>query len=230
MNINGPSKYNQLLAAQAAAAQAAFLQQAFQFQQAQQAAQASPNTQPTQPTMRYYDPNSDGFFYEMASVDGWKRRQPNKPVSASVPAGITRPYAQRQDHQLQMMQAAAAALIGGSPAPQPTASSYGAALARGQLPRNTVQQNGSEMVPAITPDSRDSASSSQCGDAFADLFGSNDPVFHPVQRPSALKLEQKAVSPQLENTNTLFDAEKFLGEYPGLTKVSSYHPYHNLII
>lgn len=25
---------------------------------------------------RYYDPSTDGYFYEMASVDGWCRRQP----------------------------------------------------------------------------------------------------------------------------------------------------------
>uniref|UniRef100_A0A8R1HY54 Uncharacterized protein n=2 Tax=Caenorhabditis japonica TaxID=281687 RepID=A0A8R1HY54_CAEJA len=210
MNVNGPSKYNQLLAAQAAAAQVAFLQQAFHLQSKQAApSTTSPANQPQQPTMRYYDPNSDGFFYEMASVDGWKRRQPNKPVSASVPAGITRPYSQRQaDHQqqqqLQMMQAAAAALAAGASAPT-NGSSYGAALARGQFPRNTVKSE--VLTPA--PESRDSASSSQCGDTFAELFGSSDPLFNPIQRPSALHLEQKAVSPQLENTNTqIYDAVK----------------------
>ncbi|CAI2352971.1 unnamed protein product [Caenorhabditis sp. 36 PRJEB53466] len=215
MNVNGPSKYNHMLAqAQAAAAQAAFIQ--FQMQQAAQAitppTSATPQSQQQQqqPTMRYYDPNSDGFFYEMASVDGWKRRQPNKPVSASVPAGITRPYSQRQaDHQqLQMMAAAAlaaAAVSSGVPVvPPPTGSSYGAALARGQFPRNTVKSDVLSMTPA--PESRDSPSSSQCGDTFAELFGAGDPVFNPIQRPSALNLEQKAVSPQLENLAALFDA------------------------
>lgn len=203
MNVNGPSKYNQLLAAQAAAAQAAFFQQALHFQaQAHlnsptppppQSSGAPQNSQQQQqnPTMRYYDPSSDGFFYEMASVDGWKRRQPNKPVSAQ---GITRPYGQRAE-------------MGGAysrPPPPPT-SSYGAALARGQFPRNTVKQEDTASPPLA-----ESSSSSQCGDTFAELFNSADPVFNPIQRPSALNLEQKAVSPQLENapnsTAALFDA------------------------
>lgn len=221
MNVNGQAKYNQLLAAQQAAAQAAFFQQAYHMQQvhavmsqpppppppppptSSASASGATTTQNTTTTMRYYDPTSDGFFYEMASVDGWKRRQPNKPVSASVPAGITRPYSQRSQ-------------MHGVP---PTAS-YGAALARGQFPRNTVKQE-EEMIGLggrIHQDStgsRDSASSSISGDNtasahFAELFNGTDPLFNPVQRPSALNLEQKAVSPKLENapssTAALFDA------------------------
>uniref|UniRef100_A0A1I7UIE9 WW domain-containing protein n=1 Tax=Caenorhabditis tropicalis TaxID=1561998 RepID=A0A1I7UIE9_9PELO len=219
MNVNGPSKYNHLLAAQAAAAaQAAFFQQAFQLQQA---AALNPPTSTTpnggatsgasgavQPTMRYYDPTSDGFFYEMASVDGWKRRQPNKPVSASVPNGVTRPYSQRQ--------AAQTTVTGGG------APSYGAALARGQFPRNTVKQP----EPCTTPaDSRDSASSSQCGDTF-ELFSSNDPIFNPIQRPSALNLEQKAVGgaqqppPPAASTVALFEA--VLADFNGGVKPTTY--------
>jgi hypothetical protein len=34
------------------------------------------------PSVKYYDPATDGYFFEMASVDGWRRRQP--PVSSSV--------------------------------------------------------------------------------------------------------------------------------------------------
>lgn len=62
---------------------------------------------------RYYDPNSDGFFYEMASVDGWKRRQPTARPPNAMPSK-----------------------------PAPT-TSYGAALARGQMPRNFVIDDSS---------------------------------------------------------------------------------------
>ncbi|CBM41206.1 WW domain-containing protein [Caenorhabditis elegans] len=224
MNVNGPSKYNQLLAAQAAAAQAAFLQQAFQLQAQQQASQAPqgahappPPQQQQQPTMRYYDANSDGFFYEMASVDGWKRRQPNKPVSASVPAGITRPYSQRPAAQ-QIPQEVAAPYHPSTAAPTSGASSYGAALARGQFPRNTVKhdekcaQNAQQQQPR-----GDSTSSSQCGDTFAELFSSSDPVYIP--RPSALNLEQKAVSPSENSTAALFDA--VLADFGGFKATSA---------
>jgi len=30
----------------------------------------------TSPNIKYYDPSSDGFYYEAASVDGWKKRTP----------------------------------------------------------------------------------------------------------------------------------------------------------
>lgn len=242
MNVNGQVKYNQLLAAQAAAAQAAFLQQAFHMQMAmappppppptssssttatsttsttaREPSGAPPTSQAGNPTMRYYDPNSDGFFYEMASVDGWKRRQPNKPVSASVPAGITRPYAQRNLNS---------GVAPGAPGAPIGAPSYGAALARGQFPRNTVKQPQSEDVVSEAPQhvrihqdstgsrATDSVSSSTSGGdhvGFSELFSSSSSATQPIQRPSALNLEQKAVSPKLENaapssTAALFDA------------------------
>ncbi|CAD5232235.1 unnamed protein product [Bursaphelenchus xylophilus] len=31
----------------------------------------------TLPNIKYYDPSTDGFFYEMASVNGWTRRRPS---------------------------------------------------------------------------------------------------------------------------------------------------------
>lgn len=126
-----------LLNAQAAA-QAVLLQQALMAQQ-------------NQPPLKYYDPTSDGFFYEMASVDGWKRRQPNKPLSASAPAGISRPpnqlFRNQQQlaaqagghhlhHQIPNVQNLAAAQLAAVHAA--AVQSYGAALARGQLPRNTI--------------------------------------------------------------------------------------------
>ncbi|KAE9551118.1 hypothetical protein FO519_005676 [Halicephalobus sp. NKZ332] len=34
------------------------------------------NQPPNQNAVKYYDPASDGYYFEMASVDGWRRRQP----------------------------------------------------------------------------------------------------------------------------------------------------------
>lgn len=229
MNVNGRGKYDQLLAAQAAAAHAAYLQHAIQMMSSHQNPSGSSSTGPQNPqmpahlnppTMRYYDPNSDGFYYEMASVDGWKRRQPNKPASASLPHGM---LSSRQPPPGAMMMA--------PPLPPPPrgmfppegsmgGSSYGAALARGQFPRNTVKHpedplqllhhSGTE-TPA--PPSRDSAASSSSmsagGDSccFAELFGtgsgSGSSGTTSVPRPSSLNLEQKPVSPQIENTTPL---------------------------
>lgn len=44
----------------------------------------------TSPNIKYYDPNSDGLFYETASVDGWKKRNPASSSSSlnnTAPAG-----------------------------------------------------------------------------------------------------------------------------------------------
>uniref|UniRef100_A0A914DX92 Uncharacterized protein n=1 Tax=Acrobeloides nanus TaxID=290746 RepID=A0A914DX92_9BILA len=47
----------------------------------------NPGVNNTVPSMKY-DPNTDGYFYEMASVDGWKRRAPatgtTPPTSSSL--------------------------------------------------------------------------------------------------------------------------------------------------
>ncbi|PIC14974.1 hypothetical protein B9Z55_027102 [Caenorhabditis nigoni] len=224
MNVNGPSKYNQLLAAQTAAAQAAFLQQAYHMQAAAQMAAQSPPTPtsgsgaPQNPTMRYYDPNSDGFFYEMASVDGWKRRQPNKPVSASVPgSGMIRPYSQRPS---------GAATSSGAP-------SYGAALARGQFPRNTVKQPESTSPDILgngggssTPGLQDSGStsSSTCGEPTTTNFSE---FLASVQRPSALNLMEKdsgAMENAPNSTAALFDAMLADLNAGSKTPVYSSHP------
>ncbi|CAJ0582344.1 unnamed protein product, partial [Mesorhabditis spiculigera] len=65
-----------------------------------------------QPAYKYYDPNSDGYYYEMASVDGWRKRQPTRPASQQAPRLPT-----------------------ATPQQQASFQSYGAALARGQMPR-----------------------------------------------------------------------------------------------
>ncbi|KAL3084963.1 hypothetical protein niasHS_010032 [Heterodera schachtii] len=50
---------------------------------------------PNSANFKYYDPTTDGFYYEMASFDGWKRRQPQSGASAvdgtSPPQGTLSP-------------------------------------------------------------------------------------------------------------------------------------------
>ncbi|CAD6198360.1 unnamed protein product [Caenorhabditis auriculariae] len=165
---SGNNEKMNLMTSQAAAAQAHAL-----FQHAMLAQQQA---QHQQPAMKYYDPNTDGFFYEMASVDGWKRRQPNKPLAASMPHGVTRPY--RQTETLP------------TPATVPN-NSYGATLARGQLPRNCVIDESS-------------ACSSTSGDyPLQDLFGSYDQNFPSMSRPNSLNLQGKQMVPN-------FNADKFI--------------------
>lgn len=238
MNVNGRGKYDQLLAAQAAAAHAAYIQQAIQIQAAmgQNSAQNPQNPHQNPPTMRYYDPNSDGFYYEMASVDGWKRRQPNKPASASLPHGIV----SRPPHGASTgPRGSTASMIPGfmGSMGSTTGSSYGAALARGQFPRNTVKQpETDDSTPA--PPSRGSAASSSSlsgggGDScFAELFGTPSEPF--VPRPSSLNLEQKtssSVSPtQIENATPLDSSigllNAILADFNGGGK--TYNNYANL--
>lgn len=132
-----------------AAAQAALLQSAL-------------FTPPALNNSRYYDPSSDGFFYEMASVDGWKRRQP-----------VARP-----------------------PSAQPASpgSSYGAALARGQLPRTSIIDDSS----ASSSVSEDTISTDPFG---ADSgFSMLDPY---VPRPNSLNFDDTTILPG-------FNPEKFI--------------------
>uniref|UniRef100_A0A7E4W6T4 WW domain-containing protein n=1 Tax=Panagrellus redivivus TaxID=6233 RepID=A0A7E4W6T4_PANRE len=58
--------------------------------EAEQKVQGAPGAagapgKPTPASGIKYDPASDGYFFEMASVDGWRRRQPDKPVVAGFP-------------------------------------------------------------------------------------------------------------------------------------------------
>ncbi|CAJ0589204.1 unnamed protein product [Cylicocyclus nassatus] len=91
----------------------------------------------SQPALKYYDANSDGFFYEMASVDGWKRRQPNKPVHQSLNGLNT----------ATVPTAAAAA-----PTNDTSRNSYGATLARGQIPRPHCVLDDSSASSSVSED------------------------------------------------------------------------------
>ncbi|KAK5978093.1 hypothetical protein GCK32_013843 [Trichostrongylus colubriformis] len=86
----------------------------------------------SQPALKYYDANSDGFFYEMASVDGWKRRQPNKPVHQTPSNGLNN---------------ASATTEAGATRP-----SYGATLARGQIPRHHCVLDDSSASSSVSED------------------------------------------------------------------------------
>ncbi|WKY13813.1 hypothetical protein Q1695_004560 [Nippostrongylus brasiliensis] len=88
----------------------------------------------SQPALKYYDANSDGFFYEMASVDGWKRRQPNKPVHQSLSNGLN------------------AAVTSPTADGTPSRPSYGATLARGQIPRNHCVLDDSSASSSVSED------------------------------------------------------------------------------
>ncbi|KAK6759090.1 hypothetical protein RB195_016356 [Necator americanus] len=93
----------------------------------------------SQPALKYYDANSDGFFYEMASVDGWKRRQPNKPVHQSLSNGLNAAVA-------------AAAAVATANNDVGTRASYGATLARGQIPRPHCVLDDSSASSSVSED------------------------------------------------------------------------------
>ncbi|VDM61946.1 unnamed protein product [Angiostrongylus costaricensis] len=91
----------------------------------------------SQPALKYYDANSDGFYYEMASVDGWKRRQPSKPANQSLSGATT---------------VGTVSTSGTEGAGTPTHTSYGAALARGQVPRNYCVLDDSSASSSVSED------------------------------------------------------------------------------
>lgn len=91
----------------------------------------------SQPALKYYDANSDGFYYEMASVDGWKRRQPSKPANQSL-SGVTT--------------VGTVGTSGTEMAGTPTHTSYGATLARGQVPRNHCVLDDSSASSSVSED------------------------------------------------------------------------------
>ncbi|EFO24770.2 hypothetical protein LOAG_03711 [Loa loa] len=99
------------------------------------------------PHIQYYDPETDGYYFEMPSVDGWKKRQPHS-VSSAVMTSLTGYSSNRM-----MMNPNAFPVVSAQPsaadAMDVPRTSYGAALARGQLPPCTVRTNN-----AITSSSR----------------------------------------------------------------------------
>ncbi|GMR60167.1 hypothetical protein PMAYCL1PPCAC_30362, partial [Pristionchus mayeri] len=170
-----------------------------------------------QPTAynRYYDAPSDGYFFEMASVDGWRKR--TAAPSAGAPAAFSRVPAARG------AAASTAGLFNGSIPlqflPQYAAlqqqqqtttvapnQSYGAALARGELPAKCMMES--------------SASSSV----------SDDLSYPSLSRPTSLDLttmgaiggmeKERRATKEEENTQqpaSLFtwNADKFIEELVG---------------
>lgn len=64
--------------------------------------------------LRYYDAASDGYFYEMASVDGWRRRRGASPTSSNK-GGQKPPPSIQQQHQQQISGGIASQLLMGAP-------------------------------------------------------------------------------------------------------------------
>ncbi|VDK55094.1 unnamed protein product [Anisakis simplex] len=102
------------------------------------------------PQIKYYDPASDGYYFEMPSVDGWKRRQPNSSsTSSSSSASGSSSSSGATAGVVPTIAAAFLNCLNGTDFPrgaqflhhhhaahqqEPQVTSYGAALARGQLP------------------------------------------------------------------------------------------------
>uniref|UniRef100_A0A915PNH7 Uncharacterized protein n=1 Tax=Setaria digitata TaxID=48799 RepID=A0A915PNH7_9BILA len=100
------------------------------------------------PHIQYYDPETDGYYFEMPSVDGWKKRQPHSmstPVMPSLIAGYSTSRMMANSNAPNAL----AALPNVTDAIDMPRTSYGAALARGQLPPCTVRTNN-----AVTSTSR----------------------------------------------------------------------------
>uniref|UniRef100_A0A0R3S082 OCRE domain-containing protein n=1 Tax=Elaeophora elaphi TaxID=1147741 RepID=A0A0R3S082_9BILA len=91
------------------------------------------------PHIQYYDPETDGYYFEMPSVDGWKKRQPHS-ISTTVMPSLTGFCSSRM-----MMSPNALPAVSTQPsvtdAMDVPRTSYGAALARGQLPPCTIRTN-----------------------------------------------------------------------------------------
>ncbi|VDK70145.1 unnamed protein product [Litomosoides sigmodontis] len=89
------------------------------------------------PHIQYYDPETDGYYFEMPSVDGWKKRQPHSVGSSSVMpplAGYSNSRMVVNPNALPTVSQPSVADAMDVPL-----TSYGAALARGQLPPGTVR-------------------------------------------------------------------------------------------
>lgn len=77
----------------------------------------------------------------MASVDGWKRRQPNKPVHQTLSNGLNAAAA-----------AAAASAVANATNDVSSRASYGATLARGQIPRPHCVLDDSSASSSVSED------------------------------------------------------------------------------
>ncbi|VDK66964.1 unnamed protein product [Onchocerca ochengi] len=116
------------------------------------------------PHIQYYDPETDGYYFEMPSVDGWKKRQPHSISSAVMPspAGYSSSRMMMNPNTISMI----SALPNITDAMDVPRTSYGAALARGQLPPCTVRTNN-----AVT------STSGNINEVLKDAFSSADLSF-----------------------------------------------------
>ncbi|KAK6053146.1 hypothetical protein COOONC_09349 [Cooperia oncophora] len=136
----------------------------------------------SQPALKYYDANSDGFFYEMASVDGWKRRQPNKPVHQTLSNGLNNASATTE-------------------AGTPTRPSYGATLARGQIPRHHCVLDDSSASSSV---SEDTSLQDVFGldTAFSGLRMGCDSPFRPLNTNTSATTTSTAAAATTSNSST----------------------------
>ncbi|VBB28135.1 unnamed protein product [Acanthocheilonema viteae] len=89
------------------------------------------------PHIQYYDPETDGYYFEMPSVDGWKKRQPHS-ISNNVIPSLTGYSNSRMIVNPNALAVSQPSVADGMNVPR---TSYGAALARGQLPPCTIRTN-----------------------------------------------------------------------------------------
>ncbi|KAM3717297.1 Calpain-5 [Dirofilaria immitis] len=89
--------------------------------------------------IQYYDPETDGYYFEMPSVDGWKKRQPHTVgiTAMSSPTAYSSSRMMMNSNTLSAM----STLSNVTDVMNVPRTSYGAALARGQLPPCTVRTN-----------------------------------------------------------------------------------------
>uniref|UniRef100_A0A1I8EUL4 Uncharacterized protein n=1 Tax=Wuchereria bancrofti TaxID=6293 RepID=A0A1I8EUL4_WUCBA len=96
------------------------------------------------PHIQYYDPETDGYYFEMPSVDGWKKRQPHSISSTGMSSLMS------YNSGRMVMNSNALPAISAQPTVADTVdvprTSYGAALARGQLPPCTVRTNNATIT------------------------------------------------------------------------------------
>ncbi|KAK6108161.1 hypothetical protein QQG55_31045 [Brugia pahangi] len=91
------------------------------------------------PHIQYYDPETDGYYFEMPSVDGWKKRQPHSISSTGTPSLMSYNSGRMVTDSNALPAISAQSTV--ADAVDVPRTSYGAALARGQLPPCTVRNN-----------------------------------------------------------------------------------------
>ncbi|VDN06797.1 unnamed protein product [Thelazia callipaeda] len=94
--------------------------------------------------IQYYDPETDGFYFEMPSIDGWKKRQPQTVASTTMSSAVPTPasttsLSHSSNSGTKMTDTNTLSTLSSVAKEADTVrTSYGAVLARGQLPPCTI--------------------------------------------------------------------------------------------